>query len=72
MENIKIGDQIKALRNRHGITQVSFAKAIHISPQAVSKWERNINYPDIHLLPIIARFFGTTIDALFTVCDPEQ
>lgn len=40
------------------------ANAIGTSAQAISKWERGKNYPDIELLPIIADFFSTTIDNL--------
>ncbi|MBQ8896642.1 MAG: helix-turn-helix transcriptional regulator [Clostridia bacterium] len=47
------------------IAQRAFAYALSVSPQAVSKWERNISYPDITLLPHIARYFGVRIDTLF-------
>ena len=37
-----------------------------MSPQAVSKWENDINYPDISLLPDLARFLGVSIDELLS------
>ncbi len=40
---------------------------IGVSPQAVSKWENSTAYPDILLLPDIARLIGVTIDELITV-----
>ena len=33
-----------------------------VSPQAVSKWENDISYPDITLLLEIAQMFETTVD----------
>lgn len=35
-----------------------------VSPQAISRWENGITYPDITLLPIIANMFDVTIDYL--------
>ena len=37
-----------------------------MSPQAVSKWENDINYPDISLLPDLARFLGVSVDELLS------
>ncbi len=61
----RIGNKIKALRRAKGITQNEFAQAMLVSPQSVSKWENNISVPDITLLPLIARYFGITMDELF-------
>ena len=63
--NITLGNKIKELRKQKGITQEQLAENIGISFQAVSKWENNIAYPDITLVPAIASFFGITIDELF-------
>lgn len=37
---------------------------LNVSAQAVSRWETNMSYPDIELLPEIAGLFGITIDEL--------
>ena len=37
---------------------------MNVSFQAVSRWETGGAYPDISLLPEIARFFGITVDEL--------
>lgn len=63
--NYSIGTKIATLRKQKDITQEEMANAIGTSAQAISKWERGKNYPDIELLPIIADFFSTTIDNLF-------
>ncbi|MBR1828434.1 MAG: helix-turn-helix domain-containing protein [Atopobiaceae bacterium] len=37
-----IGDNIKALRSREGLTQQEFADAIHVTRETVNKWESGI------------------------------
>ena len=62
---MKIGTKIKELRKQRGITQEQLANSIGISFQAVSKWENNLALPDISLAPILASFFGVSMDELF-------
>lgn len=65
MRNINIAKNIADLRKRKGITQEQLAGALCISPQAVSKWETGTSSPDVQTLPLIADFFGVSIDYLF-------
>ncbi|MBQ3514578.1 MAG: helix-turn-helix domain-containing protein [Lachnospiraceae bacterium] len=60
-----IGKKIKTLRKNKNMTQEQLAEVLSISSQAVSKWENGISVPDIELLPIIARYFGITMDEFF-------
>ena len=69
---MEIGNQIKALRQRRGITQEEMAQHFGITPQAVSKWERGAATPDIALLPDISAYFGVTIDELFALSDDTK
>ena len=62
---MKIGENIRVLRLREGLTQEQVAQRLGVTYQAVSKWENGTNTPDIALLPEIASLFGVTIDALF-------
>lgn len=64
-KTMNIGNKIKQLRKARGITQEQLANAIGISFQAVSKWENNIALPDITLAPILANYFGVSMDELF-------
>ena len=41
--NIDIGSKIKALRLTKSMTQEQLAKALHVSAQAVSKWEQGVS-----------------------------
>ena len=62
---MSIGNEIKKLRSKKGLSQSELADVLHVSAQAVSKWESNTSYPDISQLPVIASYFGITIDELF-------
>ena len=61
----ELGTQIRALRRARGMTQEGLAERLHVSPQAVSKWENHLSAPDVSLLPALAAVFDTTIDELF-------
>ena len=58
----KVGIQISGLRRAKGLTQNELGERLGVSFQAVSKWERGENLPDITLLPKLARILETTTD----------
>lgn len=59
-----IGQNIAAYRKEKGITQEALAEICSVTPQAVSKWENDVSYPDITLLKPLARTFGVSVDEL--------
>ena len=69
---MEIGNQIRQLRLRRGITQEEMAKHFGITAQAVSKWERGTAAPDIGMLPGLSAYFGVTIDELFALSDETR
>ena len=69
---MEIGNQIKSLRLRKGVTQEAMARHFGVSPQAVSKWERGTAAPDIAMLPALSAYFGVTIDELFALSDDTR
>ena len=62
---IPLGRNIRQLRTARGMTQRQLALYLHVSVQAVSKWETGSAYPDLVLLLPIARLFSVTLDELF-------
>ncbi len=69
---MEIGNQIKQLRLRRGVTQEALAQHFGVTAQAVSKWERGAATPDIGMLPDISAYFGVTIDELFALSDDTR
>lgn len=67
-----MGNRIAEFRKKLGITQDALAHQLHISNQAVSKWESDQSCPDIQLLPALADIFGVRIDALFGREEPAE
>ena len=65
-ESVLIGDKIRLLRKNKNVTQTQLAEALSVSSQSVSKWENHSSVPDISLLPVIARYFGITMDELLS------
>lgn len=61
-----IGNRISQFRKEKGYTQEEMAEKLGVTPQAVSKWENDISYPDILLLPKIAEMLGITVDELLS------
>ena len=64
IENESFGRRIARLRLMKGMTQERLANLANVSAQAVSKWENDLSYPDIMLLPVLADVFGVSVDEL--------
>ena len=64
MEKKSIGQFIAVLRKANGMTQAQLAEKLNVSDKAVSRWERDENYPDLTLIPVIAEIFGVTSDEI--------
>ncbi|OUO22552.1 helix-turn-helix transcriptional regulator [Collinsella sp. An307] len=61
------GDTISALRKEKGMTQLDLARQMGVTDKAVSKWERNLSFPDVTSLPKLAEVLGTSVDELLEV-----
>ena len=64
MDQNKVGNLIKELRKKNGLTQEKFALKYGVTYQAVSKWENGKNIPDIALLKEICNDYGININDL--------
>ncbi len=56
-----IGGHIARYRREQGLTQQALADRLGVSDKAVSKWERDLSYPDAGLLPQLARELGILV-----------
>ncbi len=59
-----LSENLKKYRIMNNLTQEDVAEYLGVTPQSVSKWERNECYPDVTLLPALANVFETSIDFL--------
>ncbi len=59
-----MGEKIRGLRKRLGLSQEELAEKLGVSRQAVSKWETGSDIPAAAKLKEIADFFGVTVDSL--------
>lgn len=64
--------RIKELRQKKGMSQTDLAKAMNISPVAVSRWELGFTLPTTDKLPQLAMLLGVDVSALFTVETPSR
>ena len=64
MENVFAGN-LRRLRLTKNLTQEQAADALGVSAQSVSRWECGNTYPDVMLLPEIARLYSVTVDDLY-------
>jgi transcriptional regulator with XRE-family HTH domain len=62
MENIK--NKIKELRISKNLTQQQLADELHVTKQAISKWERGKSVPDIASVELLSSFFDVSVDYL--------
>lgn len=69
---MNLGEKINELRKKNGMTQEMLADCLHVSSQAVSKWERGVANPDLELIPAIAELFKVSSDELLGLSTGEK
>ncbi|MCM1150101.1 MAG: helix-turn-helix transcriptional regulator [Butyricicoccus sp.] len=72
MDAGKTGALIAQARKERELTQKDLAERLHVSAQAVSKWERGLSCPDIGLLEPLAEELGLTVTELLSGQRGEQ
>ncbi|HAT4254885.1 TPA: helix-turn-helix domain-containing protein [Clostridium perfringens] len=63
---MRINEIIKEKRNAQGLTQEQVAMYLGVSTPAVNKWEKGTCYPDITLLPALARLLKVDLNTLLS------
>ena len=61
---MKINETIRSRRKQLGLTQEEVASRMGVTATAVYKWESASCYPDITLLPALARLLGVDLNTL--------
>ncbi len=64
MTSRSMGEIISTLRKEKGMTQKEIADRLGITDKAVSKWERDVAYPDTGTIPKLAEILGVTVEEL--------
>ena len=65
MNQAKIGKFISENRKKQSLTQEQLAEKLNISKNAVSKWERGLNLPDVSIMPELCELLDITLNELF-------
>ena len=72
MEKDKLGQYIAQCRKRRGMNQKELAGLLHVTEQAVSRWERGVGYPEITLLISLAQALHVSVVELMEGRDLED
>ena len=67
MKKQSLGMMISSLRKEKGMTQLELAEKMGVTDKAVSKWERDLSFPDINSIPKLAEIFDVSVDDLMQV-----
>ena len=67
MKKQTLGMMISSLRKEKGMTQLQLAEKMGVTDKAVSKWERDLSFPDINSIPKLAEVFEISVDELMQV-----
>lgn len=60
-----VGKVIAKLRKDNKVTQAELGQAMHVSSQAISKWENDSSCPDINMISKLAEYFDVEISIFF-------
>lgn len=72
MKKQTFGSMIAQLRKQRGMTQLELAEQMGVTDKAVSKWERDLSFPDVSSLPRLAEIFEVSVDDLMGVRQAGQ
>lgn len=55
------------IKKRKRMTQLELAEKMRVTDKSVSKWERDLSFPDINSIPKLAEIFEVSVDDLMQV-----
>ena len=59
-----LGQKLKEIRKRFGLSQESLAEIMNVSRQAITKWESDEGLPDVSNLQELSKVFNVSLDEL--------
>lgn len=59
-----LSEKLYALRKKSGLSQEQLAEQLHVSRQAISKWESGASVPESEKLIAISNYFNVSLDYL--------
>lgn len=60
MDSKKVGSFIASMRKQKSLTQKELAEKLNVTNKAISKWETGNGYPEITIVPKLAKVLGVT------------
>lgn len=67
MNKQTFGQYITEMRKAKNWTQLELAEKMGVTDKAISKWERDLSFPDVASLPRLAEIFGVSVDELLQI-----
>lgn len=67
-----ISQYLQLLRKKHGFTQEDLAKQLHISRQAISKWETGNTIPNLEILLKLSKLYDVSINDILEPNIPHE
>ena len=62
--SINLGESLRALREKHQLSQCELAKILHVNNGTISKYEHDVRIPDIYMLMKFAELYQVSLDQL--------
>jgi transcriptional regulator with XRE-family HTH domain len=72
VEKAELGERIKQLRKRAGLSQTALAEAIGLPQGSVSQWETGMHSPPATIIPDLAKTLGVAPGDFFTTAKPAR
>lgn len=64
-----LGERLKQVREQHHYSQIEIANVLHVTRQAVSKWENNQSIPEIEKIEKLSQLYNMSLDEFL---NPER
>ena len=69
---MELSERLVRLRKQKGLSQFDVAESLHISRQAISKWESGSSVPSADNLKLLSNLYDVTVDFLLNGEENQQ